>query len=668
MLRRSKSGRHMKLIYGLKLRALGQASLLCLALAMAAHAQIGGPHDINKPAPPRTPQPSLKQRMEKEGVAVEFSLVATPESKEKQPDLVAGADAVATLRLTDVRTGQPVTGLHPFAWFSARATATPSNEAQCKDKIRTFTGGLLSAQADVDLNSYLLVTLNHDRTITFTNPQISFSRTKLESIVLLPADGADWVLSKNKDFLYVTLPGQSAVAVINTLTRKLVDTITLGDKLKPVRVALEPNGGRVWVGLDGSPLVAVIDTTTNKLLRTVAAGAGLHNIAFTPDGRFAYVTNSADNTVTAVDTRTLAKVADIAVGKTPVPLAYSTTARLLYVSALNGGTIAAIDPAKQQVVATIQTRPGVVALGIEPQGRFGFAVNQIDSSVSVFDSATNKMIGTTGVVKSPDQIAFTGRYAYVRGTASEKFSLIELDALGKQKLSPLDIAAGQQAATALPDEIGVASMLAPTPEGNAMMIANTPDMMIYYYVEGMMAPMGTFSNYKRRPHALMVIDRSLAEIAPGTYAAPIKLPRGGAFDVPVLINETKIAHCFQAEIGDSPDGPQGQTRVAVEVVASFAGQQFNVGAGVPLRFKLTDPVTKQPLAGLDDVQILVFEPPGVWQQRQWAKEIAPGEYEVTQTFPRAGVYDVMVRVASRGVAFADLPFTPVVVNEARANK
>jgi YVTN family beta-propeller protein len=338
------------------------------------------------------------------------------------------------------------------------------------------------------------------------------------------------------------------------------------------------------------------------------------------------------------------------------------------VSALNGGTIAAIDPAKQQVVATIPVRPGVVALQFAPQGRFGFAVNQLDSTVSVFDSATNKIIGTTNVVKSPDQIAFTSRYAYVRGTASEKFSLLELDELGKQKLAPVDIQGGQQAAAALPNEIGVAAMIAPTPEGNAVMIANTPDMMVYYYVEGMMAPMGTFSNYKRRPHGLMVIDRSLSEIAPGTYAAPIKLPRGGAFDVPVLINETKIAHCFQVEIGDSPDGDQKQQRGTVEVAPTFAGQQFNAGTAVPLRFKLTDPLTKQPLAGLDDVQILVFEPPGIWQQRQWAKEINPGEYEVTQTFPRAGVYNVMVRVASRGVAFADLPFTAVVVNDARAAK
>jgi hypothetical protein len=191
------------------------------------------------------------------------------------------------------------------------------------------------------------------------------------------------------------------------------------------------------------------------------------------------------------------------------------------------------------------------------------------------------------------------------------------------------------------------------------MIAHAPDQMIYFYVEGMMAPMGTLSNYKRRPRGLLLLDRSLTEIAPGTYSTPVKLGRSGSFDVPVLLNENRIAHCFQATVGKSPFAPEESEKSTLVVTASFAGQSFKAGAGVPLRFKLTDSISNQPIAGLNDVQVLVFEPPGVWQQRQWAKEVGAGEYEITQVFPHAGMFNVMVRVASRGVTFADLPFTPV---------
>lgn len=661
---RISSLRNLKRCWGGRARRLALAVACGFAASTVAPAQVAGPAASKKTDASKAPA-SVKQRVEKEGIAVDFSLETSPASGERAAALVAGADAVATFRVTDARTGQPITNLHPNAWFSSRlASGAETSDAQCKDKIRTFMGGLLSARADLDLNSYLLVTLNHDRTLTFTNPQIAFSKTKLESIVTLPSNGADFVLSKNKEWLYVTLPEQSAVAVVNTITRKLVSTIEIEGRHKPMRVALEPEGGRVWVGLDESPLVAVIDTATNKLLRTIPVGAGLHNIAFTADGALAYVTNSAADTVTAIDTRTFAKVADIAVGKTPVPVAYSAASRLVYVASINGGSVAAIDPATQKLVATIPLARGLVALGFDPRGRYGFAVNQVESKVSVFDAATNRIIGGTSVVKSPDQVVFTNRYAYVRGTGSEKFSLIELDGLGKAKVTAVDVQAGQRAPSTSPEDLGVASMIVPTPEGNSVMIAHAPDTMTYFYVEGMMAPMGTLSNYKRRARGILLIDRSLSETAPGTYSVPVKLERAGSFDVPILINENRIAHCFRADVGKSPNAPETEEKSSLVVTAAFSGQKFKAGgAGVPLRFKLADSISKEPITGLADVQVLVFEPPGVWQQRQWAKEVGAGEYEITQVFPHAAVYNVMVRVASRGVTFADLPFTTLVVTE-----
>jgi hypothetical protein len=206
-------------------------------------------------------------------------------------------------------------------------------------------------------------------------------------------------------------------------------------------------------------------------------------------------------------------------------------------------------------------------------------------------------------------------------------------------------------------------MIAPTPEGNAVMIANNGDRMIYYYVEGMMAPMGTFSNYKRRPRALLLLDRSISEVAPGTYSAQIKLRRSGTFDVPLLLEQPRMHNCFQLVVGESPDGEQERAGTSIAVEAMFKDQRFKAGEAVPLRFKITDATTKQPVTGLNDLRVLVFEPPGVWQQRQLSKEIGAGVYEVTQTFPRAGVFNVMVAVASRGVTFADFPFNAVQVFE-----
>jgi hypothetical protein len=62
---------------------------------------------------------------------------------------------------------------------------------------------------------------------------------------------------------------------------------------------------------------------------------------------------------------------------------------------------------------------------------------------------------------------------------------------------------------------------------------------------------------------------------------------------------------------------------------------------------------------LRDIQVLIFEPPGIWQKRVFAKEAGGGMYEVTETFPHVGLFRVMMQIKSRGVSFADQPFTAV---------
>ena len=643
------------------------AAILLVSATVVAQTDAGKgqkdkPFYDTKLATPATPAPSsFSAQYEKEGIVVEFSLKSIEVDERKNLGLAAGTDALASFRLTDKRTGQPVTGLHPNAWLSTRTAEHAPNEAECKDIIRTLMSGSLSARADLDLNSYLMLTLNHDNTITFINPQLSFNITKLESIITLPGAGVDWALSKDKSFLYVTMPDQSAVAVVNTVTRKLIGTIQTGEKTKPMRIAVQPDGRYVWVGLDESPKVAVIDTATNKLAATVAVGEGLHNIAFTGDSRFAYVTNSKSDTVSAIDIKALTKLSDIKVEKTPVAIAHSAASNSIYVASINGGTVAVINPANQQVVKTIPVKRGVVAFRFDLSGRYGFAVNQIESTASVIDASTNQVIAESGVVKSPDQVAFTRLYAYVRGTDSEKFSLIELSEVKKGKFTPIDIQAGEHAASTLPQEIGVADMIQPTPEGNSVMIANMPDQMIYYYTEGMMAPMGTFQNYKRRPHALMLIDRSLSEDSPGVYSSPVKLKSAGTFNVPFLVDQPRLANCFEVKVADSPYAEKVKASASTLIEPMFKGKQFKLKETATLKFKVTDSLTGKPLSGLKDVMILIFEPPGIWQKRVMAKEAGEGVYEVTETLPHAGLFRVMTQIHSRGVRFADLPFTALPV-------
>jgi len=156
------------------------------------------------------------------------------------------------------------------------------------------------------------------------------------------------------------------------------------------------------------------------------------------------------------------------------------------------------------------------------------------------------------------------------------------------------------------------------------------------------------------------LDRSLSETAPGTYTTNIKLRRSGHFDVPVLIDQPRLHKCFQLDIGPSPEG-EDERGLPIAVEAMFKDGPVKAGETISLKFKIVDSVTKKPLKGLGDVTVLVFQQPGIWQQRQMARETRAGVYEITQVFPNSGLFNVILGVHSRGVAFADLPFNTVKV-------
>ena len=79
-----------------------------------------------------------------------------------------------------------------------------------------------------------------------------------------------------------------------------------------------------------------------------------------------------------------------------------------------------------------------------------------------------------------------------------------------------------------------------------------------------------------------------------------------------------------------------------------------------IRFKLTETEKKRLKSGLKDVGVLVFLSPGTWQQRQIARSVGDGIYEVTVNVPETGVYLVFVESPSQrrrisAVALSDAP-------------
>jgi hypothetical protein len=190
------------------------------------------------------------------------------------------------------------------------------------------------------------------------------------------------------------------------------------------------------------------------------------------------------------------------------------------------------------------------------------------------------------------------------------------------------------------------------PGATAVLVANPADKAIYYYKEGMAAPMGHFQNYGREPRAVMVVDKSLEERAPGVYQTTAKLRRPGLYDVALFLDSPRIIHCFEVRVSPNPElAAKRAASKPVTIKPLIQDRVLEVGEPANLRFKLTDPVTAEPKNDLKDVQVLTILAPGVWQQRQWAEQVGNGLYEIAFVPPRPGVYYVSVEVRSLGLGF-----------------
>jgi hypothetical protein len=192
------------------------------------------------------------------------------------------------------------------------------------------------------------------------------------------------------------------------------------------------------------------------------------------------------------------------------------------------------------------------------------------------------------------------------------------------------------------------------PEPNAMVFANPADQMIYYYTEGMAAPMGDFQNYGRVPRAVKVVDRSLREETAGVYSTTARLPKAGVYNVSVLLDSPRIVHCFEVAAKSNPAIKDDQTTVlGIEYLNRET--PLTTTEDYTVRFRLTDVKTKRPVA-LKDVGVLVFLSPGTWQHRQNARSVGDGVYEITINVPETGVYLLFVESPSQKLRYRDLPY------------
>jgi YVTN family beta-propeller protein len=93
--------------------------------------------------------------------------------------------------------------------------------------------------------------------------------------------------------------------------------VELRKEARPMGILLDSGRNRLYVSTGRGGTVAVIDSVTNKLITEVKVGTRPWGIALSQDGRWLYTANGPSDDISVIDTSTLRAVRNIRVGRSP---------------------------------------------------------------------------------------------------------------------------------------------------------------------------------------------------------------------------------------------------------------------------------------------------------------------------------------------------------------
>jgi len=97
----------------------------------------------------------------------------------------------------------------------------------------------------------------------------------------------------------------------------VVQTIDLGQPLKPMGLAMTKDGSKLYVSTGRGNKVVVLETATGKVLTSFEDGERPWGIALSPDEKLLFTANGRSNDVSIIDVATQKVLKKVKVGDKP---------------------------------------------------------------------------------------------------------------------------------------------------------------------------------------------------------------------------------------------------------------------------------------------------------------------------------------------------------------
>lgn len=512
----------------MSMRAMLMICLWPMCLTALAHA-----------VPPRY----LDRQIEREGVSMNVRIDAIDEHAPASPQV--GQLVRLSLDGKRLADDQALSNWRIGAWLDRETDALSGAVPICGQRIGRYLSGNLVERPLLDLTGYFVLTLDAESSISVLDPSVSFSgRSSLYHAMKLEGKGFDWIKTSDDMRLFVALPAEKKLAIVDLQTLTIRDHLTLPGQ--PTRVVLQPDERLLWVSMTGTEpqdnAVEVIDTLHDKSVARIPLSAGYHEMVFSADGRHAFISNRQSQSLTIVDAAALKIVREVDLGFEPISLMFADQSALLWVVNAKAGKIHRFD-VKGNPIDHWVLEPGLGPIKLTPDGRHALMVNPSQHLIHVVDVATAKDKHRITLSGQPYDILFSAQYAYIRTLHNEQIGLLSLTSLdGEQPILKL-VPAGAGGLAAM-HNLPRASSMALTLDRSGAFFATPSERTLYHYMEGMNSPSSGLKTFGHTPLAAMVVQRGLREINPGRYSAVIRLPASKRLVVALATETPVLRECL----------------------------------------------------------------------------------------------------------------------------
>ena len=274
------------------------------------------------------------------------------------------------------------------------------------------------------------------------------------------------ISSEARETLYVSLPDDDSLAVIDAESEEILEVVLLRDGDFIGRhaecVQISPDGASVYVANGFSRDISIVATEDNQLVETFDIGHTARGLDVTED--LLYVTtNSGLRVFSRADHRLISVLEDVFLGvrvvssrdrsrvfvngwervfvvdaaqltietEIPIPIGQGTLAlsedgSRLYATNLSGaGTVDVIEIQTMKVLTSIPV--GSLPFGVDTRGSTGFVSNGSSDTVSVVDLALNSVVNTIEGFEYPLGVAVgqDGSKVYVANLHGSHISVVD---------------------------------------------------------------------------------------------------------------------------------------------------------------------------------------------------------------------------------------------------